>query len=62
MQVTAHFLFWTITLTGLIGFTRVADQSQIRGNDLWTTIIVLPMMQSPAVMSNFWTFFAMNRR
>jgi multiple sugar transport system permease protein len=29
---------------------------KFKGNDLWTTIIVLPMMLSPAVVGNFWTF------
>ncbi|MDP4033449.1 MAG: sugar ABC transporter permease, partial [Pseudorhodobacter sp.] len=29
---------------------------KFRGNDLLTTLIVLPMMLSPAVVGNFWTF------
>ena len=58
MQVTAHFLVWTIVLQVLIGFTLAwLINQKFRGNDLWTTLIVLPMMLSPAVVGNFWTFF-----
>ena len=57
MQATAHFLIWTIVLQVLIGFTLAyLINKKFRGNDLWTTIIVLPMMLSPAVVGNFWTF------
>ena len=57
MQATAHFLFWTITLQVLIGFALAFLINQkFKGNDLWTTIIVLPMMLSPAVVGNFWKF------
>jgi multiple sugar transport system permease protein len=57
MQATAHFLAWTITLQVLIGFSLAyLINKKFRGNDMWTTIIVLPMMLSPAVVGNFWTF------
>ncbi len=57
MQATAHFLFWTLFFQVLIGFTLAwLINRKFRGNDLWTTIIVLPMMLSPAVVGNFWTF------
>ncbi|MCY1705809.1 MULTISPECIES: carbohydrate ABC transporter permease [unclassified Pannonibacter] len=57
MQATAHFLIWTIVLQVLIGFTLAyLINKKFRGNDLWTTLIVLPMMLSPAVVGNFWTF------
>ncbi len=57
MQATAHFLFWTLFLQVLIGFALAwLINRKFRGNDLWTTIIVLPMMLSPAVVGNFWTF------
>ncbi len=57
MQATAHFLFWTIALQVLIGFTLAyLINKKFKGNDLWTTIIVFPMMLSPAVVGNFWTF------
>lgn len=58
MQATAHFLVWTIVLQVLIGFALAwLINQKFRGNDLWTTLIVLPMMLSPAVVGNFWTFF-----
>ena len=41
----------------MIGFTLAyLINKKFRGNDLWTTLIVLPMMLSPAVVGNFWTF------
>jgi multiple sugar transport system permease protein len=57
MQTTAHFLIWTIVLQVVIGFALAwAINKKFRGNDLITTLIVLPMMLSPAVVGNFWTF------
>lgn len=57
MQATAHFLIWTIVLQVAIGFALAfLINKKFKGNDLWTTIIVLPMMLSPAVVGNFWTF------
>ena len=57
MQATAHFLVWTIVFQVLIGFTLAyLINKKFKGNDLWTTIIVFPMMLSPAVVGNFWTF------
>lgn len=57
MQATAHFLVWTIFFQVLIGFTLAyLINKKFKGNDLWTTIIVFPMMLSPAVVGNFWTF------
>ncbi|MFK7844060.1 MAG: carbohydrate ABC transporter permease, partial [Rhodothermales bacterium] len=57
MQSTAHFLIWTIVLQVLIGFALAyLINKKFKGNDMWTTIIVLPMMLSPAVVGNFWTF------
>ena len=57
MQATAHFLIWTIILQVLIGFFLAwLINQKFRGSNLWTTIIVLPMMLSPAVVGNFWTF------
>jgi len=50
MQVTAHFLIWTIVLQVLIGFTLAwLINRKFRGNDLWTTVIVLPMMSQARV-------------
>jgi len=57
MQATAHFLIWTIVCQVVIGFSiAYLINKKFRGNDLWTTIIVFPMMLSPAVVGNFWTF------
>jgi multiple sugar transport system permease protein len=57
MQATAHFLIWTLILQVVLGFALAyLINKKFRGNDLWTTIIVLPMMLSPAVVGNFWTF------
>ena len=57
MQATAHFLFWTLFLQVLIGFALAwLIHRNFRGNGFWTTLIVLPMMLSPAVVGNFWTF------
>lgn len=57
MQTTAHFLVWTIFFQVLIGFTLAClINRKFRGNDLATTLIVMPMMLSPAVVGNFWTF------
>ena len=57
MQATAHFLIWTIILQVLIGFALAyLINKKFKGNNLWTTIIVLPMMLSPAIVGNFWTF------
>ena len=42
MQATAHFLFWTITLQVIIGFTLAwLINRKFRGNDLMTTLIVI---------------------
>jgi multiple sugar transport system permease protein len=57
MQATAHFLVWTLVLQVLFGFALAwLINQKFRGSNLWTTVIVLPMMLSPAVVGNFWTF------
>jgi multiple sugar transport system permease protein len=57
MQATAHFLFWCLFFQILLGFALAwLINRKFRGNDLWTTLIVLPMMLSPAVVGNFWKF------
>ncbi|SEB25564.1 carbohydrate ABC transporter permease [Variovorax sp. YR216] len=57
MQATAHFLFWTIALQTLIGFTMAyLIDRKFRGHGFWTTVILIPMMLSPAVVGNFWAF------
>ena len=57
MQATAHFLFWTIVLQTLIGFALAyLIDRKFRGHGFWTTMILIPMMLSPAVVGNFWAF------
>jgi multiple sugar transport system permease protein len=57
MQTTAHFVFWTILLETVIGFTLAwLIDRKFRGHAFWTTIILVPMMLSPAVVGNFWRF------
>ena len=57
MQTTAHFLFWTILIETLLGFglAWLIDR-RFRGHGFWTTLILIPMMLSPAVVGNFWAF------
>jgi len=57
MQTTAHFVFWSISFEVILGFgLALLINRKFRGHSLWTTIILLPMMLSPAVVGNFWTF------
>jgi multiple sugar transport system permease protein len=57
MQTTAHFVFWTILLQTVMGFSLAwLIDRKFRGHSLWTTIILVPMMLSPAVVGNFWRF------
>jgi multiple sugar transport system permease protein len=57
MQATAHFVVWTIIIETLIGFALAwAIDRRFRGAGFWTTIILIPMMLSPAVVGNFWRF------
>jgi multiple sugar transport system permease protein len=55
-RVTAHFVFWTIALQVLIGLAlALLINQKFRSHTFWTTVILLPMMLSPAVVGNFWT-------
>ncbi len=57
MQTTASFVLWTTVLQTLIGFTLAyLIDRKFRGHAFWTTIILVPMMLSPAVVGNFWRF------
>lgn len=57
MQVTAHFVIWTILIETILGFALAyLIDKKFRGHGFWTTIILLPMMLSPAVVGNFWKF------
>ena len=57
MQTTAHFVFWTIVIQTVLGFglAYLIDR-KFRGHAFWTTVILIPMMLSPAVVGNLWRF------
>ena len=57
MQITASFMFWTLLLQAIIGLSlALLLNRKFKGNELLTTLIVLPMMLSPAVVGVFWTY------
>ena len=57
MQITASFMFWTLLLQAIIGLSlALLLNKKFKGNELLTTLIVLPMMLSPAVVCVFWTY------
>jgi multiple sugar transport system permease protein len=57
MQVTARFVIATIVIQTVLGFLLAwLIDRKFRGAGFWTTVILLPMMLSPAVVGNFWTF------
>src|ERR1700720_4794311 len=57
MQVTARFVLATIAIETLLGFALAyLIDRKFRGHALWTTVILIPMMLSPAVVGNFWAF------
>jgi hypothetical protein len=56
LQTTARFVISTVALQVFIGFgLALLINRQFRSHSFWTTIILLPMMLSPAVVGNFWT-------
>src|SRR6516165_8380116 len=56
LQTTASFVIWSVALQVVIGFgLALLINRQFRSHSFWTTIILLPMMLSPAVVGNFWT-------
>ncbi len=57
MQTTASFVVLTIAIQTILGFTLAyLIDRKFRGHAFWTTIILIPMMLSPAVVGNFWRF------
>jgi multiple sugar transport system permease protein len=57
MQVTARFVVATIVIETCLGFALAyLIDRRFRGHAFWTTVILIPMMLSPAVVGNFWTF------
>ncbi len=56
MQTTAHFVVISIAAQILFSFgLALLINRGFRGHGFWTTVILLPMMLSPAVVGNFWT-------
>ena len=56
LQTTARFVVCSVTMQVIVGFgLALLINRQFRGHSFWTTIILLPMMLSPAVVGNFWT-------
>ncbi|MEM7025159.1 MAG: sugar ABC transporter permease [Pseudomonadota bacterium] len=57
LQATAHFVCWSMFFQVLIGLgLALLINRQFRGSGFWTTLILLPMMLSPAVVGVFWTY------
>ncbi len=57
LQATAHFVFWTMAIQIIIGFgLALLLNRNFKGASFWTTIILIPMMLSPAVVGTFWTY------
>ncbi len=57
LQATAHFVVWTMLLQVLIGLTlAILINSNFKTSNFWTTVILIPMMLSPAVVGVFWTY------
>jgi multiple sugar transport system permease protein len=57
MQATAHFVLWTLLLQTILGFALAwLIDRRFRSHGFWTTVILIPMMLSPAVVGNFWAF------
>ncbi len=56
MQVTARFVVSSIALEVAIGFgLALLINRGFRSHGFWTTVILVPMMLSPAAVGNFWT-------
>ena len=57
LQATAHFVGWSMFFQVVLGLgLALLINRQFRGHATWTTIILLPMMLSPAVVGVFWTY------
>ncbi len=57
LQATAHFVCWSMFFQVVLGLgLALLINRQFRGHATWTTLILLPMMLSPAVVGVFWTY------
>lgn len=56
-QTTAKFVLWAVALEFLLGFgLALLFHRAFAGRGFWLTLILLPMMLSPAVVGLFWKF------
>lgn len=57
LQVTAHFVVWTMVIQVALGLgLALLINRGFRTSSFWTTVILIPMMLSPAVVGTFWTY------
>lgn len=57
LQATAHFVTWTMVIQVVLGLgLALLINRNFKGASFWTTIILIPMMLSPAVVGTFWTY------
>jgi len=57
LQATAHFVGWSMFFQVTLGFgLAYLINKRFKGHATWTTLILLPMMLSPAVVGVFWTY------
>lgn len=57
LQATAHFVTWSMFFQVTLGLgLALLINRQFKGHAIWTTLILLPMMLSPAVVGVFWTY------
>jgi multiple sugar transport system permease protein len=57
LQVTAHFVVWTMLIQVILGLgLALLINRGFRSSGFWTTVILIPMMLSPAVVGTFWTY------
>ncbi|MEO1226555.1 MAG: sugar ABC transporter permease, partial [Pseudomonadota bacterium] len=57
LQRTAHFVTFTMLFQVLLGFgLALLLHKRFKGHGLWTTLILLPMMLSPAVVGMYWKY------
>ncbi len=57
LQATAHFVVWTMIIQVIIGLgLALLINRNFKGASFWTTVILIPMMLSPAVVGTFWTY------
>lgn len=57
LQATAHFVLSTMTIQVALGLAlAMLINKNFKGNSFLTTVILIPMMLSPAVVGVFWTY------